>query len=226
MAEIIDLIIANGIWIFLVGAITSILLGIIKTPIKTKVINDSLTEDERKKKSNIFDTFAFLATYVLAFIGAIIYYLVLTGGGFQILEILKLVAPIWLAQSMVYGFWKKLGLKRLLQMFIKLIIKDANGDGKITIDEAILQLKGAYKNGKLDVNMLVKSITSNSEENLGEVVKEVVENSEITKEDEAMVKAAKGDYSKVIDHVKEAVMVIKDNTGEKEVIDSKKVITF
>lgn len=225
MAEIIDLITANGIWIFLVGAITSILLGIIKTPIKTKVINDSLTEDERKKKSNLFDTFAFLATYVLAFIGAIIYYLVLTGG-FQILEILKLVAPIWLAQSMVYGFWKKLGLKRLLQMFIKLIIKDANGDGKITIDEAILQLKGAYKNGKLDVDMLVKNITSTSEENLGGVVKEVVENSEITKEDEAIVKAAKGDYSKVIDQVKEAVMVIKDNTGEKEVVDSKKVITF
>lgn len=225
MAEIIDLITANGIWIFLVGAITSILLGIIKTPIKAKVINDSLTEDEREKRSNLFDTFAFLATYVLAFIGAIIYYLAATGG-FQILEILKLVAPIWLAQSMVYGSWKKLGLKRLLQMLIKLIIKDANGDGKITIDEAILQLKGAYKNGKLDVDTLVKDITSNAEENLGEVVKEVVENSEITKEDEAMVKAAEGDYSEVIDQVKEAVVVIKDNTGEKEVIDSKKVITF
>ena len=74
--------------------------------------------------------------------------------------------------------------------------------------------------------MLVKNITSTSEENLGGVVKEVVENSEITKEDEAMVKVAKGDYSKVIDQVKEAVMVIKDNTGEKGVVDSKKVITF
>ena len=225
MAKIIDLIIANGIWVFLVGAITSILLGIIKTPIKAKVINDNLTEEVRKKRSDLFDTFAFLATYVLAFIGAIVYYLASTGG-FQILEILKLVAPIWLAQSMVYGFWKKLGLKRLLQMLIKLIIKDANKDGKITIDEAILQLKGAYKNGKLDVDTLVNDITSNAEENLESVVTEVVENSEITKEDEAMVKAAEGDYSGVVDQVKEAVVVIKDNTGEKEIIDSKKVITF
>lgn len=223
MADIIDLIIANGIWIFLVGAFSSILLGIIKTPIKAKVINDNLTEEVKTKRGNIFDTVAFLSTYVLAFLGAMIYYLI-ANGSFEILEILKLVPPVWLAQSMVYGAWKKLGFKRLLQLLIKLAIKDANGDGKITIDEAILQLKGAYKNGKIDVDTLVKDITSNAEENLEGVVKEVVEEAEITKADEAMVEAANGDPSKLVEEIKDHVTVIKSDGNE--VIEPKKVITF
>lgn len=223
MADIIDLIIANGIWIFLVGAFSSILLGIIKTPIKAKVINDNLTEEVKIKRGNIFDTVAFLSTYVLAFLGAMIYYLI-ANGSFEIIEILKLVPPVWLAQSMVYGTWKKLGLKRLLQLLIKLAIKDANGDGKITIDEAILQLKGAYKNGKIDVDTLVKDITSNAEENLEDVVKEVVEEAEITKADEAMVEVANGDPSKLVEEIKDHVTVIKSDGSE--VIEPKKVITF
>lgn len=223
MADIIDLIIANGIWIFLVGAFSSILLGIIKTPIKAKVINDSLTEEVKVKRENIFDTVAFLSTYVLAFLGAMIYYLI-ANGSFEIIEILKLVPPVWLAQSMVYGAWRKLGLKRLLQLLVKLAIKDANGDGEITIDEAILQLKGAYKNGKIDVDTLVKDITSNAEENLEEVVKEVVEETEITKADEAMVEVANGDPSKLVEEIKDHVTVIKE--GGNEVVEPKKVITF
>lgn len=223
MVDIIDLIIANGIWIFLVGAFSSILLGIIKTPIKAKVINDSLTEEVKIKRGNIFDTVTFLSTYVLAFLGAIAYYLI-ANGSFEIIEILKLVPPIWLTQAMVYGSWKKLGLKRLIKLLIKLVIKDANGDGKITIDEAILQLKGAYKKGKIDVDTLVKDITSNAEENFGEVVKEVVEGAEITKADEAMVEVVKGDPSKLVEEIKDHVTVIKSDGSE--VIEPKKVITF
>lgn len=169
MDGIIKLIQEQGVWVFLVGVITSIIIGIIKTPIKNKVIPDSLNEEEKIKRENIFDTVTFFSTYIFAFLGAIVYYLIINRS-FSILPILSLSLPIWMAQSMSYGIWKKLGLKRLLGLLLKLFIKDKNNDGEITLDEALAQVKNAYKNGKLDLDTLIKDATDNAVENFDETV--------------------------------------------------------
>lgn len=169
MDGIIKLIQEQGVWVFLVGVITSIIIGIIKTPIKNKVIPDSLNEEEKIKRENIFDTVTFFSTYIFAFLGAIVYYLIINRS-FSILPILSLSLPIWMAQSMSYGIWKKLGLKRLLGLLLKLFIKDKNNDGEITLDEALAQVKDAYKNGKLDLNTLIKDATDNAVENFDETI--------------------------------------------------------
>lgn len=169
MDGIIKLIQEHGVWVFLVGVITSIIIGIIKTPIKNKVIPDGLNEGEKIKRENIFDTVTFFSTYIFAFLGAIVYYLIINRS-FSILPILSLSLPIWMAQSMSYGIWKKLGLKRLLELLLKLCIKDKNNDGEITLDEALAQVKDAYKNGKLDLNTLIKDATDNAVENFDETI--------------------------------------------------------
>ena len=169
MDGIIKLIQEHGVWVFLVGVITSIIIGIIKTPIKNKVIPDSLDGEEKIKRENIFDTVTFFSTYIFAFLGAIVYYLIINRS-FSILPILSLSLPIWMAQSMSYGIWKKLGLKRLLGLLLKLFIKDKNNDGEVTLDEALAQVKNAYKNGKLDLDTLIKDATDNAVENFDETV--------------------------------------------------------
>ena len=169
MDGIIKLIQEQGVWVFMVGVITSIIIGIIKTPIKNKVIPDSLDEGEKIKRENIFDTVTFFSTYIFAFLGAIVYYLIINRS-FSILPILSLSLPIWMAQSMSYGIWKKLGLKRLLGLLLKLFIKDKNNDGEVTLDEALAQVKNAYKNGKLDLDTLIKDATDNAVENFDETI--------------------------------------------------------
>lgn len=169
MDGIIKLIQENGVWVFLVGVITSLFMGIIKTPIKNKVISDSLEGEEKTKRENIFDTVAFFSTYIFAFLGALVYYLIINKT-FSIMPILSLSLPIWMAQSMSYGIWKKLGLKRLLKLLLKLFIKDKNKDGEITLDEALAQVKNAYKNGQLDLDTLIKDATDNAIENFDETI--------------------------------------------------------
>lgn len=169
MDGIIKLIQENGVWVFLVGVITSLVMGIIKTPIKNKVISDSFEGEEKTKRENIFDTVAFFSTYIFAFLGALVYYLIINKT-FSIMPILSLSLPIWMAQSMSYGIWKKLGLKRLLKLLLKLFIKDKNKDGEITLDEALAQVKNAYKNGQLDLDTLIKDATDNAIENFDETI--------------------------------------------------------
>lgn len=169
MDGIIKLIQEHGVWVFLVGVITSLVIGIIKTPIKNKAIPDSLEGEEKTKRENIFDTVVFFSTYIFAFLGALIYYLIINKA-FSILPILSLSLSVWMAQSMSYGIWKKLGLKRLLKLLLKLFIKDKNKDGKITLDEALAQVKKAYKNGKLDLDILIKDATDNAVENFDETI--------------------------------------------------------
>lgn len=169
MDGIIKLIQEHGVWVFLVGVITSLVIGIIKTPIKNKAIPDSLEGEEKTKRENIFDTVVFFSTYIFAFLGALVYYLIINKT-FSILPILSLSLSVWMAQSMSYGIWKKLGLKRLLRLLLKLFIKDKNKDGRITLDEALAQVKKAYKKGKLDLDTLIKDATDSAVENFDETI--------------------------------------------------------
>lgn len=172
MDGIIKLIQEHGVWVFLVGVITSLIIGIIKTPIKEKVIPDDLDEEEKTKRGNIFDTVVFFSTYIFAFLGAMVYYL-LINRSFSILPILSLSLSVWMAQAMSYGIWKKLGLKRLLELLLKLFIKDKNNDGNISLYESLAQVKNAYKNGKLDLNTLIKDAANNAVESFDDTIAQV-----------------------------------------------------
>lgn len=207
--EILEIIKSNGIWVFLVGLLTSIIIGVVKTPIYNKVIKKAtdLTEEQIKKRESLFDTVVFLSTYVIAFIAATIYSPI-AEKGFNILHTLATTLPIWLSQSLCYGIWKKLSLKRLLQLVLKLFIKDSNGDGKISLDEALKQVKGAYKNGKLDIGKLVADVTDNAIDNLDKVIDEVTNEVEVTKEMEATVKAVNGDSTELKEMVKDSAETI------------------
>ena len=223
MDEIIKLIASNGWGIFLTGVIASIAVGFIKTPLHKVFIKDSLGETEKKKRENIFDTCVFLGTYVIAFIGAFIYTLIINK---EVQWELTLEAwlPVWMAQSMTYGVWKKLGLKRTLLLLAKLFVKDTNNDGDITLDEAISQVKSAYKDGKIDMGTLVNGLSENANENLEGVVAEVAVNQEITPEIEATAKAINGEYSDLVEVAKDKI--ITKDLGNGVEITNNKTITF
>lgn len=203
MESIINLVLGKGLWPLVVGIITSILIGAIKTPIKKAVIKDGLDEKTKLHRENVFDTLVFLGSFVMAFLGAMVYSLILSRA-FSIMDIVSFTPYVWLAQSMVYGIWKKLGLKRLLQLILKLLVKDRNKDGKISLDEAIAMVKDAFKNGKLDVDELLKNSVENVCENIENVLTEATESVEVDKASEAVKQAVEGDSSKLVETIKES----------------------
>lgn len=203
MESIINLVLGKGLWPLVVGIITSILIGAIKTPIKKAVIKDGLDEKTKLHRENVFDTLVFLGSFVMAFLGAMVYSLILSRA-FLIMDIIGFTPYVWLAQSMVYGIWKKLGLKRLLQLILKLLIRDRNKDGKISLDEAIAMVKDAFKNGKLDVDELLKNSVENVCENIENVLTEATEGIEVDKASEAVKQAVGGDSSKLVETIKES----------------------
>lgn len=203
MESIINLVLGKGLWPLVVGIITSILIGAIKTPIKKAVIKDGLDEKTKLHRENVFDTLVFLGSFVMAFLGAMVYSLILSRA-FSIMDIVSFTPYVWLAQSMVYGIWKELGLKRLLQLILKLLVKDRNKDGKISLDEAIAMVKDAFKNGKLDVDELLKNSVENVCENIENVLTEATESVEVDKASEAVKQAVEGDSSKLVETIKES----------------------
>lgn len=203
MESIIKLILDRGIWVLVVGIITSILIGAIKTPIRKKVIREDLEESVKTRREHIFDTIVFLSTFVSAFLGAMCYYLIINKV-FVLGEIASLSLSVWLAQSMVYGIWKKLGLKRLLQLILKLFVKDRNKDGKISLEEAVAMVKDAFKNGKLDVDELLKETVDNACENMEGVLIEATKEVEVNESMEAVKAAVEGDSSKLVETIKES----------------------
>ena len=169
MEQFLQLIREHGIWVALVGVLTSVLVGLIKTPIKRKLIHDGLTDSQKEKRESLFDCITFISTYVLGFIMTIIYYAIFEKG-FNIWGILDLCPTVWLAESLAYGAWKKLGIKKFFLLLAELIFKDRNNDGKITLDEAIAQIKDAIKGGKLDVDTLLEDVEENAQEKAEELV--------------------------------------------------------
>lgn len=203
MESIIKLILGRGIWVLVVGIITSILIGAIKTPIRKAVIREDLEESVKTRREQIFDTVVFLSTFVSAFLGAMCYYLIINKV-FVLGEIANLSLSVWLVQSMVYGLWKKLGLKRLLQLILKLFVKDRNKDGKISLGEAIAMVKDAFKNGKLDVDELLKEAVDKACENIEGVLVEATKEVEVNESMEAVKAAVEGDSSKLVETIKES----------------------
>lgn len=222
--DIVNVLKEHGVWAVLVGVITSILIGIIKTPIRKKVIPDTLEAKTKKKREDIFDTVVSLSTYLMAFIAAMIYYPIMNHS-FNIIEILELVPAIWLSQAMSYTVWKKVGLKRVLKWLGRLCFKDLNNDGKITLDEALVQVQGAYKNGKIDIGEILGNAAENLDGVLDEVNQEVQEE-EVTPEMEAMTEAANGNYTELVENTKEKVEQVVEEVKETKAKSKHKIIDF
>ena len=201
MQEAVKIISESGIWVFLIGILTSIIIGIVKTPIRAKYIECIIPGEERTNRENLFDTITFLSTYVIAFIAALIYYPISTKV-FNFGEIVKLSLPIWLSQSIAYGAWKKLGLKRALKLLAKLIFKDLDRNGEVSIDEAISQVVKSIKEGKFGVEDLVCTVN----DNLAEVVEDVAEAAEGTEEADLAVKMAEGGVEQMAENIKSEVV--------------------
>jgi hypothetical protein len=197
MQEAVKLISENGIWVFLIGILTSIIIGIVKTPIRSKCIDSKVDSTEKQKRENLFDTIVFLSTYAVAFIAAMVYY-PLSTKTFIISEIFELSLPIWLSQSLAYGTWKKLGLKRALGLLAKLVFKDLNRDGEISLDEAISQVVKSVKEGKLGPEEIMSAVN----ENLPEVVKEVAEVAKDTEEGVKVEEFTKGGVLELAENIK------------------------
>jgi hypothetical protein len=193
MEELLTLFLRYGWQICIAGLIGSILIGIIKTPIKVKVLKklSNLPADSEavKHTENALDTMIFLGTYVMS-IGLAAAYLTLMNLIISFNTIISSSFQIWLVQNVVYGVWKKLGLKRILiyiiEGFNKAIISrlDKNKDGKVSFTEAAETLTGLIKNGKIEVDALLKL----AEETSPGIVTEILQNA--TKEEKATTKAA------------------------------------
>ena len=197
MQEAVKLISENGIWVFLIGILTSIIIGAVKTPIRAKYVDTIVEGDKKEKAENLFDTAVFLSTYLVAILAAMVYYTISTKA-FNLGEIFKLSLPIWLSQSIAYGAWKKLGIKRGLSLLAKLVFKDTDKSGEISIDEAISQVVKSIKDGKFGVEELVETVN----DNLAEVVEETAKASEGTKEAELVKEVTQEGIDKVAEKIK------------------------
>lgn len=225
MSEVLDLIKTHGLGVFLIGVITCILIEVIKAPIKLRVLSGDLTEAQKARRAEVFDTIAFLSTYVMAFIGATVYYLIVEDK-FSFLGILGVTLPVWMAQSMTFGIWKKLGLKRCLQYVLRLMVQDLNNDGEISLDEILAQLNRAYHEGKIDLETIVNDVVDNATETFPGVIEEAVKETGTTKEQEAVAKAQKGDPSDLVEQTKEKIFILKDGGQGVEEVSPAKVVNL
>lgn len=175
MNDLIDLVRNDGIWLFVAGLLTSILLGFIKTYTKSKLVSENeLTEEEKKKRDNLFDIVCFISGYILSLIASMVCYPIINGS-FSFLGVLVLSMSVWTAQQLIFGIWKKLGLKRFLIMVANMVIRDQNGDGKIDFTDAILQVKKAFRGGKFNVGDFTDEASKGLEEGLEKMNEEMGE---------------------------------------------------
>ena len=126
---------------------------------------------------------------------------------------------------MVYGVWKKLGLKSFLLVLARLFVKDTNKDGQISMDEVISQLRVAYKDGKISIGDLVDDITKNAEDNLEGVVTELTKDQEVTPEVETVAKAIES--GALVNKAKEPKeKIVTKDLGDGVEVTNNKTITF
>ena len=225
MEELLTLFLRYGWQICIAGLIGSILIGIIKTPIKAKVLKklSNLPADSEpvKHTENALDTTIFLGTYIIS-IGLAAAYLALMNLIISFNTIISSSFQIWLVQNVVYGVWKKLGLKRILNYIIegfkKAIISrlDKNKDGKVSFTEAAEALTGLIKNGKIEVSELLKI----AEETSPGIVTEILENA--TKEEKENTKETNNiSTSNVVIPASEAKKIITALTQEAKLEETK-----
>lgn len=179
MENLLSLFVKYGWQICVLGVLGSILIGIIKTPIRARVfrgVKDAPVDDIKlKHMENVFDSCVFIGTYVIAVLLAVGYLLYIQQLAW--LTVVSASFQVWMVQSVCYGIWKKMSIKRLLETIIKSIkaslIKrvDKNKDGRISFEEATEAIQSLIKNGTIDINKVLEI----AEESVPGIVADIVE---------------------------------------------------
>lgn len=201
MEELIQVIQKYGVEVSLLGVIGSVLIGIIKTPIRELIFRKDF--EDIGKVENIFDTTTFLFTFVMAVINTTIFLKVKNNLTLQ--TVFPLATQVWLVQNIVYGIWKKFGLKRLVEGGMDMIRKklDKDKNNKISFAEALEGLNSLVTSGTIDLSSLLKIIEKQSNGTVERVYKKALE--------------SVGKVKEVVDTVSEKVDKVKEVMEEVEI---------
>lgn len=228
MESLLTLLKEFGWQLFLVGVLSSILVGVIKTPIRA-ALNKKYPDKETagyKKMETIFDTCVVLGTYLMSALAALLY--LFLAKLFTWKALLSSSLSVYAIQSACYLVWKKLGLKKILELLWEQIVKlfhkifDRDKDGKITFEEATQTIQGFVKDGKLDV----KGILQLAEEEIPNFAENVVKSLTEEAGEDAQVDP-KEEAKKIKEAAKEAAKLAKEElkAKKKEASEDKSEVT-
>ena len=185
MSGLISLIAQYGYHISLVALIGMITIELVKIPLNAVLKKKLPKVIENAGK---FDLVAFILSFIVAAVLAVSYSLIISytdfmsvikGGGEDLILPLSIVGYLtnifgtWVLQTMYYSVYKKLGIKRLLQVILNAVITaikralDTNKDGKVKLEEALLKVQSLLENKKIDTN----KVTDFAEELVQESIK-------------------------------------------------------
>lgn len=155
----------------LVGLIGTFLVGWLKTP-----LNYILKKGTSTSADANFDTAAFLLGFGLAVVLGCVYTAIASGSGWLYnvgedgtREVIKADFSLylsngfgtWLYQIAYYQLWKKLGIKRFLALVWSKfkVVLDKNNDGNIDLEEASSFVTGLLKDGKLNIEEVLSTLS-------------------------------------------------------------------
>jgi hypothetical protein len=182
MSGLVSLIAQYGYHIALVALIGMMVIEVVKLP-----LNNILKKRLPKVIENAgkFDLVAFILSFIVAAVLAVSYSLlisytdflsVIKGGGEELVVPLSIVQYLtnifgtWVLQTMYYSVYKKLGIKRLLQVMLTSLavairkVFDTNKDGKVRLEEAILKVQSLIENKRIDKSNVADFVEEISKE--------------------------------------------------------------
>lgn len=191
MSGLISLIAQYGYHIALVALIGMMVIEVVKLP-----LNNILKKRLPKVIENAgkFDLVAFILSFIIAAVLAVSYSLIISytdflsvikGGEEDLILPLSIVGYLtnifgtWVLQTMYYSVYKKLGIKRLLQVILTSLavaikkVFDTNKDGKVRLEEAILKVQSLVENKRIDksnVTNLVEEISKEAIESFSNTI--------------------------------------------------------
>lgn len=188
MSGLIEILRVYGWQICLLALIGTILVGVIKTPINKAILKKldktGANTQKRKKVNAVYDSLVYIGNYLIALSLTIAYNFI-----FRIFlrvdKLFELSLQVWLLQNALYGIWKKLGLKGLVEIVVEnlkrfvIMIFDKNKDGKANITEIGETLQDSTTNGKIDANKLFGKVTNKIPNLVINVANDVLEKSDV-----------------------------------------------
>ena len=179
-----DLLASYGWQLAIVGLIGTFVVGFLKKPFNSLIRKG---KEGETKAEQTFDVVAFVLGFVVAVILSCTYTALAHHFGwlktndeqlqYNVFIYLSNSVGGWLYQLLYYQLWKKVGLKRLWDI-IKRKVKglfDRNKDGNIDGDELSAVILGMLKNGKLNLDEIISTVTTVAPEVAQEVIDQVTE---------------------------------------------------
>ena len=225
--DIVRVITEYGWWMVGLGLIGSLVVGAIKTPIKYAIDRHfektNPTEAKRKKVENIFDMLVFIGAFLIAVAVAVIHLALMKDLSWE--TVFGEAIPVWLTQSIIYGMWKKLGIKRILEKIWaaikKLFVKffDKNNDGAISFEEATVTIQEFLSGGKLDIKKVLEKAEAEVPGFVNGLISDIADEAgdagKVNPEEEV---------EKLKDAVSELPEIVKDATQPQKALDSDVIV--